>query len=354
MERFFRSRENKIGLAPGTLVHVGKQKLDRMLLQSISYDEVSIIEKSLDSVDELTAVSQPNLINWINIVGLHQVDLIEKIGQAFNIHPLLLEDILNTNQRPKWEGHNQQTYIIVKMLHWQEANAEIVTEQLAIVLGSNFVLTFQEQEQDLFDKLRERLREGNGRIRKTNADYLAYAILDAVVDQYFFILEKLGDKLEAVEDELLNRPTTSTLQQIHQLKREMLFMRKSVWPLRELLNELQRGDGELFDESTLIYLRDVYDHAIQVADMVETFRGLVSSMLDLYLSTMSNRMNEVMKLLTIIATFFIPLTFITSIYGMNFAHMPELQSRWGYPLIWLIMVSLSCVMWLYFKRKDWL
>jgi magnesium transporter len=294
-------------------------------------------------------------VTWINVEGLHQVEILEKLGECYGFHPLVLEDILNTDQRPKMEDYGDYLYVVLKMLSLQGQKNEIVTEQVSILLGSNFVISFQEGgEGDVFNSIRDRIKNGKGRIRKMGADYLAYALLDAVVDNYFIILEKLGEKIELLEEELVTRPTSHTLNLIHHMKREMIFLRKAVWPLREVVGGLERAETSLFKEATRIYLRDIYDHTIQVIDTVETFRDMVSGMLDIYLSSVSNRLNSVMKVLTIIATIFMPLTFLAGIYGMNFKYMPELEWRWGYPFIWLIMIGIGVFMLIYFRKKKWM
>jgi len=355
MYKFFHSRSKKIGLAPGTLVHIGEQKTERTLIQLMEYDDKDYyLGQQTDDLAQLTAAIETPNNTWINVIGLHQVEMIAHIGQAFGIHPLLLEDILNTHQRPKIEQYDEYIYIILKMLYWDENHSRVDAEQLSIVLSRTFVLTFQEREKDVFNPLRQRIHEGKGHLRKAGVDYLAYALLDSVIDHYFLILEQLGDELEALEEELTTSPTADTLQTIHTLKRELLYLRKSVWPLREIFSELQRGDIGLFQPTTLIYLRDVYEHTIQIIDGLETFRDVVASMLDIYLSSVSLKMNETMRVLTVIATLFIPLTFITSLYGMNFHSMPELQWRWGYPLIWIVMLLTGMVMLIYFKRRNWL
>jgi magnesium transporter len=293
-------------------------------------------------------------VTWINIDGIHQVEIIEKIGTYFGIHSLILEDIMNTGQRPKMEDFEDYIFVVVKMIYYDEKDNEIKAEQVSLLLGSNFVISFQEKEGDVFDPIRERIRKAKGRITKMKADYLAYALVDTIVDHYFMVLEKLGEKIEGMEEELVTNPTPETLQTIHTLKRELIFLRKSVWPLREVISVLERGESSLIDESTGIYLRDVYDHTIQVIDTIETFRDMVSGMLDIYLSSISNRMNEVMKVLTIMATIFIPLTFIAGVYGMNFKYIPELEWHWGYPVILFVMVAIGILMVIYFRRKKWL
>jgi len=245
-------------------------------------------------------------------------------------------------------------FVVLKMLHYDEKEKAVRAEQVSLILGSNYVISFQETEGDVFDPIRERIRMERGRIRKMGADYLAYSLIDEIVDNYFLILEKLGEKIEDMEDALVTNPTPETLQAIHGLKREMIFLRKSVWPLREVISRLERWESPLIDKSIAIYLRDVYDHTIQVIDAIETFRDMLSGMLDIYLSSISNRMNEIMKVLTMIATIFIPLTLIAGIYGMNFKYMPELESPWGYPMIYLVMLVIGIIMVIYFRRKRWL
>jgi magnesium transporter len=271
------------------------------------------------------------------------------------LHPLVLEDILTTDQRPKMEDYDEYLYIVLRMLYYNDDHDdEVTTEQMSLILGMNFVLSFQERESDIFTPIIERMRNGKGRLRRMGADYLAYALMDSIVDHYFVILEKLGEKIEYLEDQLVVQATPATLQQIHGLKREMIFLRKSVWPLREVVGRMERGGSPLIRESTLVYLRDIYDHTIQVMDTIETFRDILSGMLDIYLSSISNRMNAVMKVLTVIATIFMPLTFIAGVYGMNFKYMPELEWHWGYPAIWGLMVTIALFMLYFFKKKKWL
>jgi len=355
MTNTLRKRSQKTGLPPGALIHVGEQKSERTRITLLDYDEQRAEEKELPVVDECLLFKEKKSVTWINVTGLHQVELLEKLNDCFGLHPLVLEDILNTDQRPKMEDFGDYLYIVLRMLDLDKKNENaIVSEQISLILGKNFVLTFQEREGDLFDPLRERIRNGKGRLRKMGPDYLVHALLDAIVDQYFVVLEKLGERIEFLEDELVTRPTPSTLQVLHRLKREMISLRKSVWPLREVIGTLERGESSLIQASTNLYLRDVYDHTIQVIDNVETFRDMLSGMLDIYLSSISNRMNEIMKVLTIISTIFIPLTFIVGLYGMNFKHMPELEWPWGYPAVLLLMSGVTVFMLFYFRRKKWL
>lgn len=357
MKKRFSRLVKTVGMAPGAMIHVGQQMMTQTKITLTEYHAPEtgiLIERNVVDITELAHAPTSEPVTWINIAGLHDIDQIAAIGRLFDIHPLILEDILNTEQRPKVEQGDGYLYLILKMIHWNEVAQVIETEQLSIVLGKGYVLTFQEQEKDVFDPLRQRIRGGKGRIRHQGANYLAYALLDAVVDHYFIILEKMGEHIETIEEELVTDPDPETLQKIHELKREMLYLRRSVWPLREVIGVLQRGDFPQFQGEILIYLRDVYEHTIQVIDTVETFRDIVSGLFDIYLSSISNRMNEIMKVLTIIATIFIPLTFITGLYGMNFQFMPELQLPWGYAAVWLLMLMISGLMLFYFRRRKWL
>jgi magnesium transporter len=355
MPRFIKTVSKKIGLSPGTLVHIGNKKIEKVRIGLIDYDETQLQEKEPKTIEECFPFKDLPTVTWVNIDGLHDIQIMEKVGKHFNLHPLVLEDILNTEQRPKIEDFDDYIFIVLKMLYCDENDDEIRAEQVSVILGSNFVLSFQEREGDIFNPLRERIRSGKGRVRKMGPDYLAYSLLDAIVDNYFVVLEKLGEQIEGMEEELVTNPTPETLQKIHNLKREMIFLRKSVWPLREVVSRLERGESSLIKEATAIYLRDIYDHTIQVIDTIETYRDMLSGMLDIYLSSISNRMNQVMKVLTIIATIFIPLTFVAGIYGMNFQYMPELKWHWVYPwAFWLVMLGVAGVMLLYFRKRKWL
>ena len=354
MPKLIKKRSKKAGLPPGTLIHIGEKKTEELKITVIDYEETHFEEREVKRVEECFVFKDKPTVTWMNVDGLHQVEILEKLGECYGLHPLVLEDILNTDQRPKMEDYGEYIYIVLKALDYNDKSNEIGTEQISLVLGSNFVFSFQEREGDTFDPIRERIRNGKGRIRSMGADYLAYALVDSIVDNYFIILEKLGEKIEFLEDKLVSHPTPETLQTIHHLRREMIFLRKAVWPLREVINSLERGESSLVKESTRLYLRDVYDHTIQTIDTIETYRDMVSGMLDIYLSSVSNRLNSVMKVLTIIATIFMPLTFLAGVYGMNFKYMPELGWRWGYPLIWLIMVGIGVLMLIFFRKKKWL
>ncbi len=351
MARFIKRSSKTIGLPPGELIHIGEKRIEKPSITVIDYDEKNFEEKQVESVEKCFPYKDKSTVSWINIDGIHEIDIVKKIGECFNIHPLVQEDIVNTGQRPKIEDFENYIYIVLKMLH--QPKDEIISEQISIILGKGFVISFQESTGDVFNYVRERLRKGKGRIRKMGSDYLAYTLFDAIVDNYFIILEKLGERIESIETEVVDNPTPETLQTIYNLKRELIYLRKSIWPLREVISGLQRNESKLIAKSTEIYLRDVYDHTIQVIDSVETFRDMTSGILDVYMSSVSNKMNEVMKVLTIFAAIFIPLTFIAGVYGMNFQYMPELAWRWGYFIILIIMLIVGLSLVGYFKRKKW-
>jgi len=354
MPGFIKKRSEKAGLAPGTLVHIGDHKTERIKITLIDYDEVQLQEKELKKIEESFPLKEKKSVTWINIDGIYQLDVIEKLGKHFGIHPLIQEDIVNTGQRPKAEDFDDYVYIVLKMLYQDEDKLKVKSEQISLIIGKNFLISFQEVEGDVFSSVRDRLRKGKGRIRKMGCDYLAYALMDAMVDNYFIILENIGEKIELLEEVLLENPTPQTLQTIHDIKREMILFRRQVWPIREIISGMMKFDSPLINESIGIYFKDIYDHTIQIIDTIESFRDMLTGMVDMYLSTISNKMNEVMKVLTIIATIFIPLTFIAGIYGMNFKYMPELEWRWGYPAAWLIFAAIAIAMICYFKRKSWL
>jgi magnesium transporter len=352
--RFVKRPIKKPGTSPGTIVPVGEKRAAQSRITVMEYDPAQLREQIPSDGEEALGPLGPDTVRWINIDGLHDVALLEKIGARFNIHPLTLEDIVNTGHRPKAEDFDGYAFVVFKMLYYGEQREHIETEQISLVVGNGFLISFQENVGDVFEPVRERLRKSRGRIRKAGSDYLAYALIDASVDHYFLVLETVAEKIGVLEEHLLIDPQAGMLQQLHELKREMIFLRKQVWPMRELLSRLAKEESAFFSETTDVYLRDVYDHTVQVIDTIESFRDMLSGLLDVYLSTASNRMNEVMKLLTVIATIFIPMTFIAGIYGMNFKYMPELQWRWSYPLLWLFLVGLFVTMVVWFKKKKWL
>jgi len=354
MTRTTKKTSKKAGLAPGTLVHVGERKAESVHITVTDYDEQNYQEKKVPSIEECVPLKTTPTTTWINIDGLHQTEVIEEIGKKFDLHPMMLEDVLNTNQRPKVEDYESCLFVVLEMLSYDEKKGKILSEQISLILGGHYLITFQESVGDVFGPVRDRIKNTKWRIRKLGADYLLYALVDCIVDNYFVVLEKVADKIELLQEQVAADPSQEILQQIHELKREMIFFRKSVWPVRELVNSLLRSESPLMQKTTEIYLRDIYDHAVQIIDTMETYREMISGMLDVYLSSISNKMNSVMKVLTIIATIFIPLTFVAGVYGMNFKYMPELEWRWAYPAIWVVMFAIFIGMMVYFKRKKWL
>ncbi|OPY64418.1 MAG: Magnesium transport protein CorA [Syntrophorhabdus sp. PtaU1.Bin050] len=348
-----KKRSKKAGLPAGTLMHIGEQKMERATVKITVYEGENSREVELSDLERYCASKNSKEVVWVNVGGIHQADIVEMIGKVFHLHPLSLEDVMNTDQRPKMEEYENYLFVVLKMLVYDEPSSRIRDEQISLILGNSFLISFQEGKPDAFGSVREAIRSKRGRINETGVDYLAYSLIDTIVDNYFFTMETLGEDIEGLEDNLIKNPGAQTLRSIHRLKRELIFLRRTVWPLREVIGDLERRGSVFIQESTIIYLRDVYDHIIHVSDTIETFRDMVSGMLDIYLSSASNRMNEIMKVLTIIATIFIPLTWIVGIYGMNFEHMPELRMRLGYPFAMLFMVVVAILMLVYFKRKKW-
>lgn len=342
------------GSAPGTLQHTGARKVDEVSIRLMDYDAEGIEERTLASIEESFALAEQPPVSWINVDGLHDVSVVEAVGERFGIHRLALEDVLSTNQRPKVEEYENHFLVVLKMLSFDGEAERVVTEQLSLIVGPTFLFSFQERTGDVFEPVRERLRHGKGRIRARGTDYLAYALIDAIVDSYFRILEQVGDRIEELEEKVLGQPTQQVLHRIHHLRREMLILRRAVWPLRETVGQLYRGEVPHVTQETQIFLRDVYDHTVQVIDTVETLREVLTGTMDLYMSGVSNRMNEVMKVLTVIATIFIPLSFFAGLYGMNFDHMPELHYRWAYPALLVFMASIAGGMLFYFRNKNWI
>ena len=345
---------------PETLLYEGKAKTDKVKITVFDYDEDNFTEKVVNDVQECFPFKEKSTVTWINVDGIHRVDVLEKLGACYLLHHLVIEDILNINQRPKAEDFGEYIYITAKMLSFDEVRDDVTEEQVSVILGNNFVITFQdEKEGDVFDMIRQRIRSGKGRIRKMKADYLAYALLDAIVDNYFAILEKFDEKIELIEESLVLKKDSTILHSINKMKRNLIVLRKSVWPLREVIRTVTQIDSVLIREQTLAYYRDIHDHVIQAVDTIEAFRDTISGILDIYLSSLSHRLNEVMKVLTIIATIFMPLTFIAGIYGMNFNtqasqfNMPELNWPFGYFSILFLMAMVVTGMLMYFKKKKW-
>jgi len=354
MLKLFHKTSDKAGLPPGSLVHVGEKKIEHTKISVIDYNETQHDELVVKTVEECFPFKDSPTVTWINIDGLHDTDVIKNIGNHFGLHSLVQEDILHTGQRPKLENLDDYLFVTLKMLDYDTENEEVNAEQVSLILGPNFVISFQERAGDTFDFVRNRIRNGRGRIRRRGADYLFYALIDSIVDNYFSILERYGERLEILEEELTENPTRETLHVIHALKKEMILLRRSVWPLRELISGMEREESPLISEPIHVFIRDLYDHTIQVIDSVDTMKEILSGLQDLYLSSVSNKMNEVMKVLTIFASIFIPLTFFAGIYGMNFEHMPELKLRWAYPALWIFLISVALGLLSYFRRKKWL
>jgi magnesium transporter len=344
----------RAGNPPGTIQAAAPPSDLPVTITVIDYDQTHFQEKAVEKISECFPFRDTETVTWINIDGLGNQKLIEDLGKCFTIHPLILEDIFNTSQRPKMEDLEQYIYLNLKVLSYVEAAHAIRIEHISMVIGPNFLITFQEGiPGDVFDPVRDRIRK-DGRIRKFGPDYLAYALIDSIVDNYFVVMEHLEEQVEGLEEELVTNPTPASLQKINRLKKDMIFLRKSVWPLREMINNLERSESKLIQESTKIYLRDVYDHTIQVIDTLETFRDMVSGMIDIYLSGLSYRMNEIMKVLTLIATIFIPLTFVVGLYGMNFRNMPEIDWEYGYYAVLAVMALMVIGMLTYFRKKKWI
>lgn len=353
--RLVEKRSKKTGLPPGTLIHVGERKTETTAITLVDYDGGRLEERRLAGIEECFPYRDRDSVTWIDISGVHEVAVLEKLGQHFGIHPLVLEDIMNTGQRPKMEETADHLFVVVKMLSPAGKPAEIEIEQLSLLVGRTFVISFQEREGDGFEPVRERIRVARGKIRTMGADYLAYTLLDAVVDGYFPMFEAIGEHLEDIEGELLGQPSAATSLRIHGVKREMIFLRRAIWPLREVAARLERSETELIQKTTRLYLRDLYDHVLLSIEAVETSREMASGLLDAYLSSVSNRLNDVMRVLTVIATIFIPLTFITGVFGMNFRSMPELSWPWAYPwAFWLLILAVAGLLVGYFRHRDWL
>jgi magnesium transporter len=353
MARLMRRIQKSAAVPPGTVEYVGEKRAEKVRITVFDFDESRLEEKELASVEECFPYRDTPRVSWINIDGLYDTDALEKLGAHFGLHPLVLEDIVTTHQRPKVEDHENYLYIVLTMLEYPQGASQIAVDQISIILGRNFVLSFQERRGDVWDPVRERIRKGAGRHRKAGADYLAYTLIDAIIDHYFVVMEKVGDEIESLTEDISEGPSRDALRQIHDLKGEMIFLRKLVWPTREVAAALERSETWLIRKPTVVYLRDAYDHTVQLIEAMESYRDLVAGMQELYLSTVSNRLNAVMKILTVFAAIFAPLTFLAGIYGMNFRHMPELGWKLGYPLFWLATLALTLTMIGVFRRKGW-
>ena len=354
MRKTRKLRSQKYGMAPGALVHLGERKTERPVISLFEYDAAELNEIRFKSIAESRQHERSRRTLWLNVHGLHEPDVMAEIGRRFDLHPLVLEDILNTDQRPKVDDYGDYLYIVARFFEYDSATATISSDQVSVVLGADFVLTFQERPTGTFDPVRERLRGDKGQIRKLGADYLAYSLLDTLVDRYFVILEQLTERTEALEEALLQKATPQLLTTIHELKRETLVMRRAVWPLREVINSLARTDQRLFQSSTQPYLRDIYDHTVHVIESLEAIRDLISGMLDVYLSSISNRLNTEVRILTVIGAIFLPMTLISGIFGMNFRSMPLVEDHAGFAVALGMMATIALVMAGVFWRRRWL
>ncbi len=347
-------RSAKAGLPPGSLVYVGEERAQRTRVSVIDFDEQRVDEREVQRIEDCVAFKESETVSWIDVDETREPGVVAMFGQVLGFHPLMQEDILATDQRAKLEDHGDYLYLVLKMLSWDTKGDSMENEQLSLVLGRNYVITFQERAGDFFDPLRQRIREGLGPARRQRADYLAYSILDLIVDHYFLVLEKLGERIERVEDLVMTRPRQELLREIHDLKRAMLLVRKSVWPVKEVIASLRHVDSRLIARTTAPYLRDLQDHVEQVLEGVETYQNLLSDMLATYLSTLSNRTNTVMRVLAVFSAVFMPLTFLTGIFGMNFRHMPVLEWDWGFPVTLGAMLAIGGLMVAFFLRRRWL
>jgi magnesium transporter len=342
----------KHGLSPGTLVFTGTRHATTTEINLVQYGEEGLLDKF--AADAIPAALPDFPVTWYDVRGLHHVELIEQLGQLYGVHALALEDVLDIQQRPKFEDYEDGIFIIAQALTFDDVTKDINYEQIAIFARDGLVLSFQEKPDDTFRTVRERLNSATGRIRKRGADYLVYALLDTIVDHYYLVLDKVEEMIEVQEDEVLNRPREESKGNIHRLKVQIISLRKAIAPLREAINAFSRSDNPFVRDQTRLYIRDIYDHTIQIIDAVETWRDILNGLFDLYLSQLSFRMNNVIQVLTIISTIFIPLTFLAGVYGMNFAYMPELQWRYGYFVLWGVMLLIAALLMWLFKRKNWL
>jgi magnesium transporter len=354
MARFIKDRSVTKGLAPGSLVFIGKQKMDKPDLKLMAYDKEHLIEKQIGSLSEIQAYTHKDGVTWLNINGIHDIDLIKALGDYFSISPMLLEDILNTDQRPKFESFENHDAFILKMIHFDEALQKIVVEQVSLILGEHFVITLQERKGDVFAGVRERIRNKKGRVRLNDNDYLLYALMDAIADNYSIAIEIVGRKIDDLERKLFQYNEKGLAEEIYTLKTELNYLRKSVRPVKDVVNIYLKAESPFFQEKNLVYLRDLNDLITHSAESIELYNSLVSDQLNIYNTNMSNSLNQVMKVLTIFASIFIPLTFLAGIYGMNFEYIPELKYQYSYPIFWGIVIVIGLALVIYFRKKKWL
>jgi len=343
----------KVGLPPGSIIHVGEQKIEKVKITLTEYDEKNVEICEINSVEEIDPYTDTPQVTWVNVCGLHDTELIKQIGEKFNIHPLVLEDILNTETRPKIEITDSYIFIAMKMLSYNKSEDQVDTEQVSFILGNSFVFSFLEKSDSVFKPIKDRITEQFGRVRKQPSDYLFYALMDVVVDQYYLVLEQIEQNIESLDDEVTTNSDRSQIEKIYTLKNKILLTRRSLWPLRDIFTRLTREETKLINKKIVPYLRDLLDHTMHITETIEFQREITNGLMETHLSMMSYKMNEVMKVLTVIATIFIPLTFIVGIYGMNFPNMPEMKWPWAYFALWGIMISVVLFMVFYFRRKKW-
>jgi len=344
---------SKIGMPPGSIVYLGEKKVDKVTIKVAEYDEAGAETYEIKSVEEIDPFTDTPQVTWISVCGLHETDFLKQVGEKFKIHPLVLEDILNVDTRPKIEITDDYLFIVMKLVLFNPDQKILETEQVSFILGRSFLFSFSERTDEIFNPIKDRITSQLGKIRKRGSDYLLYALMDIVVDHYFLALEKIDERIESLDDEVIKNPERSQIESIYNLRNLLLIIRKSIWPLREIVNQLIKDESDLLDESTEPYLRDLYDHTIHITETIEQQREVTNGLMEIYLSMMSNKMNEVMKVLTVIATIFIPLTFIVGIYGMNFPNMPEMNWPWAYSAVWGVMIAVVVGMVIYFRKKNW-
>jgi len=354
MTRKIRYNRRKIGSIPGTLVYTGDKIADPVKISHIEYNGEMFQEQVISNLQSYKINKKADTVSWININGIYDLEIINKLKEKFCIHPLVMEDILNVSQRPKYEDFEDYIFVVLKMFQYEETTDDVQSEQMSILLYKGTVLTFQEHEGDVFNQIRDRIRNKKGRICNKKGDYLVYSLLDAIVNYYFVILEKLGERLERIEEEVFSNPKKETVAKIHYLKQEIILLRKSIWPIRDVVNSLIKGESSLIEKESRPFLHDLYDHTIEIMDIIESYRDTNTSLMDMYLSSISNRMNEIMKVLTMMSTIFIPLSFLAGLYGMNFKNMPELEMPFAYPVVLSLMIAIVIGMLLFFRRKKWL
>lgn len=344
---------SKVGLPPGSIIYVGEKKIENVKISLTEYDENGVETREIKSVEEIDPYTDTPQVTWVNVCGLHDTELIKQIGEKFNIHPLVLEDILNTETRPKIEITEKYIFIAMKMLTTNGHDHQPVIEQVSFILGNSFIFSFLEKSDNIFIPIKDRIINNSGKVRKQDSDYLFYTLMDIVVDQYYLTLEHIEEKIELLDDEVITNTDQSQIKKVYTLKNKLLLIRRSIWPLREIFSRLIREESNLIDKKVMPYLRDLLDHTIQITETIDLQREIINGLMETHLSLMSYKMNEVMKVLTVIATIFIPLTFIVGVYGMNFDYLPELHWTWAYFAAWGVMIGITTFMIFFFKRKKW-